>query len=146
VSRVDESLARYTQDVDILLRRPDLEVAKIALSNAGFVFRHAKGVDTLLDGPAAKTRDAVHIIFAGERVRSTDRQPAPEVSDSEEIPSFRVVSFEPLVKMKLTSFRDKDSTHLRDSIDALLVDESWLPRLPAELSSRLQELLDTPGG
>ena len=31
-------------------------------------------------------------------------------------------------------------------IDVGLVDESWLPRLPAELSPRLKELLDDPEG
>jgi hypothetical protein len=137
---------RYTQDVDILLRRPDLEAAKTALSKAGFIFRHVKGIDMFLDGPNAKARDAVHVIFAGERVRSTDPLPAPEVTESEDVPSFRVVAFESLVKMKLTSFRKKDQVHLLDMIDAHLVDETWLPRLPAELSSRLKELLDNPEG
>ena len=146
VSRVDESLVRYTQDVDILLERTRLEEAKAALSKAGFIFRHVKGIDMFLDGPGAKARDAVHIIFAAERVRTGDILPAPEVTDAEAIPDFRVVAFEALVKMKLTSFRDKDRTHLRDMIDASLVDESWVDRLPAELSSRLKELLDNPEG
>jgi hypothetical protein len=48
--------------------------------------------------------------------------------------------------MKLTSFRDKDRTHLRDLIDVGLVDASWPARLPDELASRLQALLDTPEG
>jgi Nucleotidyl transferase AbiEii toxin, Type IV TA system len=146
VSRVDESLVRYTQDVDILLERTRLEEAKAALSKAGFIFRHVKGIDMFLDGPGAKARDAVRIIFAAERVRTGDILPAPEVTDAEAIPEFRVVAFESLVKMKLTSFRDKDRTHLRDMIDASLVDESWVDRLPAELSSRLKELLDNPEG
>ena len=66
VARVDEAAVRNTQDVDILLRRSDLEAAKSAFSKAGFVFRHVKGIDMFLDGPDAKARDAVHIIFAGE--------------------------------------------------------------------------------
>jgi hypothetical protein len=48
--------------------------------------------------------------------------------------------------MKLTSFRDKDRTHLRDLIEVGLVDGSWPARLPKELASRLQELLDNPEG
>ncbi|KKL09620.1 hypothetical protein LCGC14_2564030, partial [marine sediment metagenome] len=39
VSRVDEAAVRNTQDVDILLRRTDLEAAKIAMAEAGFVYR-----------------------------------------------------------------------------------------------------------
>jgi hypothetical protein len=42
VGRVDESAVRNTQDVDILLRRSDLDAAKAALANAGFVYRHVK--------------------------------------------------------------------------------------------------------
>jgi hypothetical protein len=144
VSEVDESAVRNTQDVDILLERRHLEDAKAALAKAGFVFRHVKGIDMFLDGPRAKARDAVHIIFAGERVRSSDALPAPEVTESEAIPSFRVVLLESLVKMKLTSFRRKDQVHILDIIGVGLVDETWLPRLPAELSARLKELLDNP--
>jgi hypothetical protein len=36
--------------------------------------------------------------------------------------------------------------HLRDLIDVELVDASWVQRLPPELASRLQELLDNPEG
>ena len=68
VSRVDEAAVRNTQDVDILLRREDLERAKAALAAAGFVFRHVKSVDMFLDGPGAKARDAIHVVFAREKV------------------------------------------------------------------------------
>ncbi|MGO9468417.1 MAG: hypothetical protein ACLQIB_42220 [Isosphaeraceae bacterium] len=146
VARVDEAAVRNTQDVDILLRRTDLEPAKAALAKAGFVYRHVKGIDMFLDGPRAKTRDAVHVIFAGEKVRSTDIIAAPDVAESESTAAFRLVAFESLVRMKLTSFRDKDRTHLRDMIDVALLDDSWLPRLPAELATRLRELLENPEG
>src|SRR6201988_2521697 len=63
VSRVDEAAVRNTQDVDILLRREDLERAKTAMSAAGFVYRHVKSIDMFLDGPEAKARAAVHIVF-----------------------------------------------------------------------------------
>ena len=48
--------------------------------------------------------------------------------------------------MKLTSYRDKDKTHLRDMIDVGLVDAAWPARYPPELAARLQHLLDTPDG
>src|SRR5262249_16875635 len=54
VAKVDEAAVRNTQDVDILLRRADLESATRALTEAGFVHRHVAGVDLLLDGPKAK--------------------------------------------------------------------------------------------
>ena len=146
VARVDESAVRNTQDVNILLKRSDLEAAKAAFAKAGFVFRHVKGIDMFLDGPCAKARDAVHIIFAGELVRSDDPAPAPEVTEAEATPAFRVVAFESLVRMKLTSFRRKDQVHLLDMIDIGLLDETWLSRLAAPLSERLKELIDNPDG
>ncbi len=108
VARVDETAVRNTQDVDILLRRGDLETAKNALAAAGFVYRHVKGEDMFLDGPEAKARDAVHVVFSGEKVRPEYLLPVPDVTDAEQTPEFRLLNLEPLVRMKLTSFRRKD--------------------------------------
>jgi len=144
VARVDEAAVRNTQDVDILLRRGDLEAAQNALSAAGFVYRHVKGVDLFLDGPEAKARDAVHVVFAGEKVRPEYLLPVPDVSESEQTSEFRLLHLEPLVRMKLTSFRRKDQVHVLDLAEVGLVDESWLHRVPPELSERLRELLESP--
>jgi hypothetical protein len=146
VSAVDESAVRNTQDVDLLLRRSDLEAAAAALAQAGFVRRHVAGFELFLDGPKAKARDAVRVVFAGEKVRAEYVLPAPDVSESEQSPFFRVLSLEALVKMKLTSFRDKDRTHLRDLLEVGLIDATWCERLPQELAARLQELVDKPHG
>ena len=59
---------------------------------------------------------------------------------------FRVLDLKALVRIKLTAYRDKDRTHLRDLIDVGLIDVSWCANLPPELAARLQSLLDTPGG
>jgi len=77
VSRVDESAVRNTQDVDILIRRDDLSAAKAAMEQAGFVYRHLAGMDVFLDGPNAKPRDAVHLVFVGELLRQPRRCPTP---------------------------------------------------------------------
>jgi hypothetical protein len=146
VARVDESAVRNTQDVDIVLRRADLEAAKSALAGAGFIYRHAASIDMFLDGPQARARDAVHVVFAGEKVRPDYLLPVPDVTESEATPSFRLLTLESLVRMKLTSFRDKDRMHLRDLIDVGLIDPTWCSRFPAELAGRLQQLLDNPEG
>jgi hypothetical protein len=146
VARVDESLVRNTQDVDVLIRRSDLPAAIAALEPAGFIYRHAASIDMFLDGPGAKARDAVHVVFAGEKVRDEYVAPAPAVEESVATDPYRVLTLEALVRMKLTSFRDKDRTHLRDLIDARLIDATWPARLPPELAPRLQELLDNPNG
>lgn len=144
VARVDEAAVRNTQDVDILLRRADLERATAPLESAGFVRRHAKGIDMFLDGPGAKARDAVHIVFASERVRPEYAWPAPDVSESELAGPLRVLSLGALVRMKLTSYRLKDRVHVLDLIDVGLVDAGWLPGMPPDLAERLRELLDNP--
>jgi hypothetical protein len=146
VSRVDEAAVRNTQDVDILLRRADLPAATEALVRNGFVPRHVAGMDMFLDGPRAKARDAVHIVFAAEKVRPDYAAPAPDVSESEHTETFRLLSLEALVRMKLTSFCDKDRVHLRDLIEVGLVDEGWLDSLPPPLRTRLEELLANPEG
>lgn len=146
VASIDEAAVRNTQDVDLLLRRSDLESANEALTRAGFIFRHAAGIDMFLDGPEAKARDALHIVFAGEKVRPDYPQPTPTVEETIRLGDIAVLDLPALVRMKLTSFRDKDRTHLRDLIDIGLVDRDWPARLPAELGDRLQMLLDDPDG
>ena len=72
VTRADQGGVRNTPDVNILLRRSDFEAAKVAMAAAGFVYRHEASIDMFLDGPGAKARDAVHVIFANEKVKSED--------------------------------------------------------------------------
>jgi hypothetical protein len=146
VGTVDAAAIRNTKDVDILLRREDIPAATAALAKAGFIYRHVKSIDMFLDGPNAKARDAVHVVFAGEKVRPEDPVPAPDVKDNYFVDPYHVIRLEALVRMKLTSFRDKDRTHLRDFIDVGLVDSDWPRRLPEPLNDRLQQLLDTPEG
>lgn len=146
VARVDEAAVRNTRDVDIVLRRSDLETAKTALAGAGFIYRHVASMDMFLDGPDAKARDALHVLFAGEKVRPDDALPVPDVLDSEATGTFRLLGLEPLVRMKLIAFRRKDQVHLLDLISVGLIDATWPTRLPPELANRLQELLEDPEG
>lgn len=144
VADVDPAAVRNTQDVDILLRRADLDRAIAAMSAAGFLYRHVKSIDMFLDGAGAKARDAVHVVFAREKIRVSDPLPAPDVDDCESSERFRLLKLDALVRMKLTSFRRKDQVHLLDMLDVGLIDQSWVEKLPAELAPRLQELLDHP--
>lgn len=146
VSKVDLDAVRNTVDVDIMLREEDLDAAKSVLEKAGFVYRHSAGIDFFLDGPDGKFRTAVHILKAGQKVREEYILPAPTLDESQLDDQFRVVSLEALVRMKLTSFRDKDRTHLRDFLELGMVDATWKDRFPEQLSDRLQQLLDTPNG
>ena len=147
VATIDRAAVRFTQDVDILLRRGDLDAATAALGAAGFVRRHSASVEMFLDGPDAKARDAVHVLIAEERVRPTDLAPTPSVDDcARPDPLYRSVALEALVRMKLTSYRRKDQVHLEDMLGVGLIDSSWVSRFPPELGARLQHLIDTPEG
>lgn len=146
VEQADEAAVRFTQDVDLVLRRDDLERAKAALEKAGFVHRRSAGIEMFLDGPGAKARDAVHVIFSGEKVRPEYVAPVPDVAESVSFKSYRVLSLEAVVRMKLTSNRRKDQVHLLDMLDVGLIDATWPARYPPELAARLQHLIDTPDG
>lgn len=146
VASVDEAAVRNTQDVDVLLRRSDLEDARKALEASGFVFRHAAGIDMFLDGPEAKARDAVHVVFANEKVRPDYVLPTPMVEESERFGDVSVLSLPALVRMKLTSYRRKDQVHLQDLIEIGLIEQAAIAELPSELAQRLQALIDDPDG
>ena len=146
VSRVDRAAVRTTQDVDILVRRSDLEEVTAALEGAGFVRATVMDVVCFIDGERGSPRDAVHLLFAGEKVRESYPVATADVDERVEADDYAIVSLEALVRMKLNSFRDKDRMHLRDLISLGLVDASWLPRLVPDHASRLEQLLDDPDG
>jgi hypothetical protein len=141
VARVDREAVRNTKDVDLLVRRSDLEATIRALEACGFVYHNVSGVDLFLDGPGGSVRSAVHIVFAGERVYPGYVVPTPDVTERVVDADFPVPTLEALVRMKLTSFRLKDKVHLQDLLGVGLIDASWCERLPQALADRLTELL-----
>ena len=146
VATVDESAVRMTRDVDVMVRRDQFDRVQSALTDAGFHYRRVAGIDVFLDSPNSKVGDGVHVVFAGEMVRSHEPGPNPDVDQVEDLGGVPYLALLPLVQIKLTAFRDKDRVHLRDLIGVGLVDEEWIPRLAEPLASRLKELLDDPNG
>jgi hypothetical protein len=143
VARVDKEAVRNTKDVDLLVRRQDLPQVINALQTVGFVHQYVNGIDLFLDGPQGSVRSAIHLVFAGEKVRADDLVPSPDVSESEAGPEFPVPTLAALVRMKLTSFRLKDRVHLLDMLEVGLVDESWYTLLSPDLAARLKEVIDS---
>jgi hypothetical protein len=105
---------------------------------------NAVDVEMFLDGPDGRPKDAVHLVFAVEKVQSDYATPAPDTADSEKGACFRVVSLAAMGEMKLNAYHLKDRLHLVDLIDVGLIDATWLPRLPSELAPRLQRILENP--
>ncbi len=124
VARVDLEAVRNTKDVDLLIQRNDLPGVIIALSQVGFVYQQVNGVELFLDGEQGSDRSGIHLVFAGEKVHANYGVPAPQINEFESGPDFPVLSLEALVRMKLTSFRPQDQTHLLD-----LVGVDWSTRV-----------------
>ncbi len=106
VSRVDAAAVRNTRDVDIMLRREDLDRARDALEAADFAHRRvaslgkAASMVVFLDGPDAKIRDAVHILWAGEKAVPAAIAATPELELTDPGDGFELIPLEDLVRME----------------------------------------------
>lgn len=87
------------------------------------------------DRPSA--RRAIHLVFAGERVRPEYSEPTPEFGPYRNIKGLRLIPLADLIRMKLTSFRASDEAHLKDFDSASLI----TPEIEAGLSPVLAERL-----
>ena len=146
VARVDRAAVRNTQDVDILVCRSDLPAIATALEGVGFVHATVMEVECFLDGPQGSPRDALHLLFANEKVRDSYPLPTADVTEQVAADDYERVTLEALVRMMLNSYRRKDQIHLLDLVSLGLIDASWLPRLVPEHAARLQQLIDDPDG
>ena len=137
----DPRRARLTDDVDVSIRRADLNKIATEAPNFGFRYRHAAGVDLLVDLRAPKTRSGVHFVFAGEKVRPDYLEPVPDLSSMPRIlDGVLLASVADLVKMKLTSFRLKDQVHIQDLDGARLITGDVEAALSPELAARLAQV------
>lgn len=146
VARVDRAAVRNTQDVDILVRRTDFDRIKVALESVGFEHHELMGVDCFIDLPDGGPRDAVHLLYAGEKVRPEYIEPTADVNEVEGADEYDIVPLNALVRMELTAFRRIERVNLRDMLDLGIIDTTWLPSLTAQHAERLQQLIDDPDG
>ena len=132
--------ARLTKDVDVAIDRKNLDAIRAALEQHGFTFRHVAGVDMFLDAKAPHAPSAVHLLFAGERVRSDDLEVVPYSIPEQSPRGFMIAPVEDLVHMKLTSYRLKDQVHIQDLDQAGLITTEIEHTLSAPLLERLKEV------
>ena len=138
VNEIEPLAARLTRDIDLAIDRKDLEAIAEATRPFGFRYRHAAGVDMLVDAEEPKAHSAVHLVFTGEKVRKEYTEPVPTFSPPARYANgISIISVADLVKMKLTSFRDKDRVHVRDMDGVGLI----TPEVEAGLSPTLAERL-----
>jgi hypothetical protein len=142
----DPEAVRTTKDVDILIQRSDLPAVRKAGLSVGMDYFEVMGVGMLLEQDDPNPRRAVHLVWAGEKVRPENLMAAPAVGDIERLPTGKpVVPLVELVQMKLVANRERDRVHLRDMIDVDLVTRDMLTKFPAELASILDLLLTEAG-
>lgn len=130
---------RLTRDIDIVVRRADLERIAQAAEPFGFAHRHVAGIDMLTRADQPSARRAVRMVFAGEKVRPEYVEPAPALGASHAIRGLRLIPLAELVRMKLTSFRAKDEAHIKDLDEAGLITPEIEVGLAPPLAERLKQ-------
>ena len=140
VEEAEPDAGRLTRDIDIAVRREDLDRIARAVEPFGMEYRHSAGVDMLVQTGAASARRAVHMIFTGEKVRPNYPEPVPDIGPCRILQGVRLVPLADPVRMKLTSFRAKDETHLKDLDEAGLIAPEIEAGLPETLRARLVQV------
>src|SRR5205809_5471928 len=77
VATKDPAAVRTTKDVDVLLRRADLPRARAAASAVAMDYFEVMGVGMFLERTDPNPRHAVHLLWAGEKVRPEYELPSP---------------------------------------------------------------------
>jgi hypothetical protein len=132
---------RLTKDVDITVRRSDLERIEAAVAPFGLRYRCSAGADVLVQADAAPERRAVRMVFTQERVREDSLEPTPGIGESRKINGIRLMPLEDLIRMKLTSFRQKDQVHIKDLQEAGLITPEIELAVPPTLLDRSRQVL-----
>jgi hypothetical protein len=139
VEELEPDAGRLTKDVDIAVRREDLEQIAKAAGAFGLEHRHVAGVDMLVQAGKPSARRAVHLVFAGERVRPEYPEPVPELGACRTIGGLRLIPLAELIQMKLTSFRASDEAHVKDLDQAGLITPEIEAVLSPVLATRLAQ-------
>lgn len=118
VEEREPDAGRLTKDIAIAVQRKDIDLIAKAAEPFDLEHKHVAGVDMLVQSGAPSARRAVHLVFAGEKVRPEYLEPAPELGPYRILSGLRLIPLTDLVRMKLTSFRTRDQTHLKDLDEA----------------------------
>jgi hypothetical protein len=132
VNRVEPSAVRNTKDIDIMVHRADLERIKDVAGRHGF--------------GETRARNAVHLIFSGEKVRPNQAVANPPLRPerlSIHGVEVAVVPVTDLVQMKLSNNRDIDRVHVRDLDSVGLITPEVEAALPPVLQARLRDVRTT---
>jgi hypothetical protein len=135
VEECEPDAGRLTKDIDIVVRREDLEAIARTVEPFGLQYRHVEGVDMLVQKGQPSARRAVHMVFRGEKVREEYAEAVPKMDAFHTLKGVRLVPVEDLIRMKLTSYRLKDEMHVKDLDEAGVI----TPEIESQLSSIQRE-------
>lgn len=140
VEQAAPEAGRLTRDIDVAVRRADMQRIRDAVEPLGLTHRHSAGLDMLVQAANVSARSAVHLIFADEKVREDYVQATPELGSYRSVQGLRLIPLQDLIGMKLTSFRAKDEAHLKDLDEAGLITPEIEECLLPVLRERLRQL------
>ena len=146
VENADSTHSSLTRDIDVMIRREDLPRVVAIAEKHGFRFRHSAGLDMLLYGETNRARNAVHLLFSGEKVKAAQLEAHPSIRPVRaglHGQDFLVIPVTDLVRMKLSSNRDKDRVHIRGMDAAGLITKTVEAGLGDNLRSRLRHIRET---
>jgi hypothetical protein len=127
VEEADPTHAMLTGNVDLMIQRSDLpRVIEIVRTDSA--------------------RNAVHLIFSGEKVKASQAAPNPAIDPVRKKMLGQEVNVVPLldlVCMKLSSYRLKDQVHVQVLDAAGLITPAVEQALPEELRIRLRHVRET---
>jgi hypothetical protein len=131
---------RLTRDIDIAVRREDLDRIAAAVRPFGLEYRHVAGIDMLVQTVAPTAKRAVHLVFTGEKVRVDYSEAAPQFGPFRTVRGLRLIGLADLIRMKLTIFQLEDQVHLKDLDEAGLITPDIESVLSPLLGERLAEV------
>src|SRR5262245_9125455 len=85
VSTKDPAAVRTTKDVDIMIKREDLALAKKAALSVGMEYFDVIDVGMFLEPSDPNPRHGVHLVWAGEKVKADDPLPNPKIDERQEL-------------------------------------------------------------
>ncbi|HEY4362112.1 MAG TPA: histone deacetylase [Bryobacteraceae bacterium] len=143
VDTIDPMAARLTPDVDICVDRKHFDALRSAAERSGFKHARETQGDIFFLSVSPSVRSAVHLIFAGEKVRPEYLEPVPFSEPIRTTEGILIAPVADLVRMKLTSFRLKDKVHIQDMDSVGLITPEIELDLPQPLRDRLTEVRAT---
>lgn len=129
------------RDIDLLVHRSDLQRIRVAAAARGYQATKTLGEYALIR-PEQDLAEAVHLIFVGERSKSTQPLPHPALHPEDKHLFGITVPVAPLadlLQMKLNSLCPKDLIHLETLDEAGLITSTLEGGLPLALQERLRE-------